>query len=218
MRVSAVFADRAEAGQRVAAELEGWRGSGVVVVAMPRGGVPVGFEVARQLGAVLDVVIVKKLSAPGPSELSIGAAVGVVRPEIVLDEEVVRALGVSASWIRAETARRLEEIRADVARFRSGTPAVDIRGRPVLLVDDGIATGSSVRAAIRGLRQEWPRSISVAVPVAPTATLAALRPEVEELTCLEAATDFQTVGQYYEDFEPVSAAEVRHLLAENRGR
>jgi len=209
-----MFHDRAEAGRRLAERLQELRAENPIVLALPRGGVPVGYEVARALGAPLDVMIARKLGAPDQPELGVGAiAPGGVR---VLNEEAVRALGLSDAKIDAIAAKEEQEMARRLRRFRGDRPPPEIRGRTVILVDDGLATGVTARAAIRAIRKEGPRRIIFAVPVCASETADALAKEVDDLVCLEAPPSFGAVGLWYQNFEQTSDAEVLTLLERAR--
>ena len=206
------FRDRHEAGRRLADKLVAYaKRPDVLVLALPRGGVPVAFEVARDLGAPLDLFLVRKLGLPGHEELAMGAiASGGVR---VLNDEVVRMLNVPpevidlvGTWEQQELARR-EQL------YRGDRPAPDVRGRTVILVDDGLATGATMHAAIAALRRQQPARIVVAVPTAPPEMCEALRAEVDDVICAITPQPFQSVGLWYEDFSPTTDEEVRELLA-----
>lgn len=207
-----MFRDRKDAGQKLAARLRRYASENPVVLALPRGGVPVGYEVARVLNASLDVIVVRKLGAPEQPELAVGAVVDGDHPERVLNEDVVRLLNVSDDYLRREVAVKLEEIRQRQERYRGGHPPIDIAGRTVIVVDDGIATGASMRAALRGVRRARPKRLILAVPVAPPDTIEALRPEVDELICLSAPAFFGAVGEFYADFGQTTDVEVIQLL------
>lgn len=207
-----IFSDRQEAGQRLARQLLRLRADVPVVLALPRGGVPVAFEVARVLEAPLDVVLVRKIGAPGQPELAVGAVVDGERPEVVLNEDIVRALGVSREYIDREIARQSGENERRRALYCSGRVRVGLAGRVVIVVDDGIATGATVRAALRAIRRAEPRKLILAVPVAPPDTAADLRSEVDELVCLLRPEQFGSIGRFYADFDQVDDAEVVHLL------
>jgi len=211
-----MFADRRDAGRQLARTLLRYRSENPVVLALPRGGVPVGYEVASALGAPLDILVVRKLGAPGQAELGIGAIVDGERPEGVLNEEVVRLLDVPDEYLRQEIARQLQEIRRRQAAYRDGHEAVSVADRTAILVDDGLATGGSMRAAIRGVRRAGPRHVVLAVPVAPADTIASLRSEVDDVACLSTPELFGAVGNFYEDFSQTSDAEVVELLAAAR--
>ncbi|HWP35780.1 MAG TPA: phosphoribosyltransferase [Thermodesulfobacteriota bacterium] len=210
------FRDRREAGRELARRLLPYRDLDPVVLALPRGGVPVGYEVARALGAPLDIVVVRKLGAPGQPELAIGALVDGDDPQGVLNPDVVELLGVPAEYVRDEVARQLAEIRRREARYRGGRPRVPVGGRTAIVVDDGVATGATVRAALRGLRRAAPRRLVLALPVAPPDTARQLRAEVDDLICLRTPEPFIAVGRHYEDFSQPSDEEVVALLEEAR--
>lgn len=205
-----MFADRIEAGQRLARRLEYLRGEEPVVLGLPRGGVPVAAEVADALGAPLDVIVVRKLGVPYQPELGMGA-VGEdgIR---VINEEVVRMAGVTPEDI--DKVERLEraEVEARARRFRSGRTRVPLAGRTAILIDDGIATGSTMRAACQVTRAAGARRVVVAVPVAPAEAVRSFRNEADEMVCLQTPSMFYAVGQWYGDFTQVSDAEVTRLL------
>jgi putative phosphoribosyl transferase len=173
----------------------------------------VAAEVAHALDAPLDVVVVRKLHAPEQPELGLGAIVDGDHPETVLNERLIRVLGVSEAYLAGEIAAQLDEVRRRERRFRRGRPAEPLAGRTVIVVDDGIATGSTVRAALRGIRRARPARLVLAVPVAPPDTVAALRGEVDELVCLETPEDFAAVGRFYADFRQTTDGEVETILA-----
>lgn len=208
------FADRRDAGRRLAALLADERRHAPVVLALPRGGVPVGYEVARALEAPLDLFLVRKLGVPGQPELGMGAVtVGGTR---VLNEAIIEALGIRPSAI--ELVARAEE--AELARlhqrYRGSDPDADPRGRALILVDDGLATGITALAAVRALRQRGPRRIVLAVPVCAPETAAAMRPEVDALICVQSPADFLAVGSWYQRFDQTTDDEVVALLAQAR--
>lgn len=205
------FRNRQEAGRELALHLERYAGrADLLVLALPRGGVPVGFEVARALHAPLDVLIVRKLGVPGQEELAMGAlASGGVR---VVNEEVVRSLGISEAELDEAAAEELAELERRERLYRGDRPAPPVEGRTVILVDDGIATGSTMLAAIRALRARMPARVIVAVPTAPGSTCAQLRREVDDLVCLTTPEPFFAIGLYYEDFPQLHDDEVRELL------
>jgi predicted phosphoribosyltransferase len=183
----------------------------VIVLGLPRGGVPVAFEVAQRLGAPLDVFVVRKLGVPGFEELAAGAiASGGVR---VLNEDVVRALPNAEQAIESVTARETAELERREQKYRDGRPAPELRDRIVILVDDGLATGATMRAAVKALRHSGTAKIVVAVPVGPPDTCREVEHEADETVCLSTPEFFQAVGQYYEDFSQTTDEEVRELLA-----
>jgi putative phosphoribosyl transferase len=206
-----IFTNRTQAGQQLAGQLNKYANRhDVIVLGVPRGGVPVAFEVATALGAPLDVFVLRKLGVPGHEELGFGAiGSGGVR---VLDPELIQVLGLSPLDIELVTAAEKQELKRRECAYRGGRPPLDVTGWTVILVDDGIATGSSIRAAIRALRQMSPARLVVATPVAPASTCNRLRPEVDELVCVETPEPFYGVGQFYDDFSQVSDEEVKRLL------
>jgi len=205
------FRDRREAGQVLADRLTAYAGRpDVLVLALPRGGVPVAYEVARALGAPLDVFLVRKLGVPGQEELAMGAvATGGVR---VLNEQVVGALGIPPSVIEAVAAWQQQELVRRERLYRGDRPPPDVRGRTVILVDDGLATGSTMRAALAALRRQQPARLVVAVPTAAPETCDELRAEADDVVCATTPEPFDSVGLWYEDFSQTTDGEVRELL------
>jgi predicted phosphoribosyltransferase len=212
-----MFRDRREAGQLLATALSRYAGRpDVVVLALPRGGVPVAYEVAQALGAPLDVFVVRKLGVPGHEELAMGA---VATPGVrVLNEEVVRGLGIPARMIEAVAAREQAELARRERLYRGDRPAVDVHGRTVILVDDGLATGASIHAAIQALRQRQPARIVVAVPIAAPDRCEALKDQVDDVVCAVTPEPFHAVGLWYDDFSQTTDDEVRELLARSAER
>jgi putative phosphoribosyl transferase len=206
-----VFRDRTEAGRLLARELKAYENSkDVQVLGIPRGGVPVALEIALQLHAPLDVFIVRKLGVPGQEELGFGAiASGGVR---FLDDEIVKAVGISALEIESIAAMEEQELARRERAYRGGRPTLNVEGHTVILVDDGIATGSSMQVAINALRQLKPARIVVAVPVAPASTCQRLRPEVDDLICIHMPESFYAIGEFYEDFAQTSDQEVTEAI------
>ena len=206
-----LFRNRVEAGRQLAAKLMAYADRpDVLVLALPRGGVPVAYEVARALDAPLDVFLVRKLGLPGQEELAMGAiATGGVR---VLNEDVVRALDLPDEVIDEVTAREQQELKRRERMYRGDRPPPDVRGRTVILVDDGLATGSTMRAAVAALRQMQPACIIVAVPVGAPETCAELQDEADEVVCARAPEPFYAVGVWYGDFSQTTDEEVRDLL------
>jgi putative phosphoribosyl transferase len=205
------FRDRAEAGRRLAEKLVAYAGHpNVLVLALPRGGVPVAFEVAQALEAPLDVFLVRKLGVPGHEELAMGAiASGGVS---VLNEDVIQALNPPLRVIQAVAARELQELARRERAYRGERPALEVRGRTVILVDDGLATGSTMRAAVTALRRLGPARLIVAVPIAAPSACAELGLEADECICCITPDPFYAVGVWYEDFSQTTDAEVRDLL------
>jgi putative phosphoribosyl transferase len=208
------FRDREDAGRRLAARLARYREERPVVFALPRGGVPVGFEISRALGAPLDVFVSRKLGAPGQPEFGIGAvAPGGVR---VLNADVVERLGIPEDYLEAITRRETAEVERRLAHFRGDRPEPEVAGRTVILVDDGLATGVTARAAVEAMKRLGPRRLVLAAPVCAAQTAELLGPEVDELVCLEAPPDLGAIGFWYGDFSQTSDEEVIELLERSR--
>jgi len=206
-----IFRDREQAGRKLAEQLRVYANrKDVIVLGIPRGGVPVAFEVAKALDAPLDIFLSRKLGVPGQEELAFGAiATGDTR---VLDREIIEAVGISEEQIDQVTARAKKELERRENLYRGARPPLKLEGLTVLLVDDGIATGSSMRAAIHALRQMKPARVVVAVPVAPLSTCNRLKREVDDLVCVYAPKDFYAIGQFYENFSQMADEEVTELL------
>ena len=206
-----IFHDRAEAGRVLAADLAGYAGrSDLIVLALPRGGVPVGYEVARALGAPLDVFLVRKLGLPGHEELAMGAiASGGIR---LINEDVVHAYNVSEQDIESVTAAEQNELERRERMYRDGRPLPPLEDRTVILVDDGLATGATMHVAVLALREKFPARIVVAVPVAAAETCDEFRTIVDDILCAETPAPFYAVGLWYEDFSQTTDEEVHDLL------
>jgi putative phosphoribosyl transferase len=209
-----IFRDRTDAGRRLANKLDAYaKWKDLLVLGIPRGGVPVAFEVAAGLEAPLDVFVVRKLGVPGQEELAFGAiASGGIR---VLDQQIVEAVGISGPQVEQIAAREEQELERRERLYRGGHPPLMVEGKTVILVDDGIATGASTRAAIAALRRLKPGRIVLATPVAPASTSRRLRAEVDDLICLEMPQSFYAIGEFYEDFSQVSDLEVTNMLRLN---
>ena len=207
------FEDRFEAGQFLARRLSHYRDQpDVIVLALPRGGVPVAFEVARALAAPLEVFLVRKLGLPGQRELAMGAiAEGDVQ---VLHDELIEQLQIPAGVIERVAQLEREELKRQQTLYREGRAPLEVAGRTVILVDDGLATGSTMRAAVAALRAQRPKRIVMAVPVGSDDTCEEFRHEVDEAICAARPEDFRSVGVWYRDFSPTSDREVQNLLAE----
>jgi putative phosphoribosyl transferase len=205
------FRDRSDAGVFLAGKLRTYKNRpDVIVLGLPRGGVPVAYEVARGLNAPLDIFIVRKLGVPGQEELAMGAiATGGVR---ALNDDVIQALGISENEIDAVTVREAEELKRREYLYRGGRPDPDVAGRTVIVVDDGLATGSSMRAAVAALRLQNPARIVVAVPVAAAETCRSLRQSADEVVCATTPEPFYSVGQWYSNFGQTTDEEVTELL------
>ena len=206
-----VFRDRLDAGRALARALAPYAGrQDVVVLALPRGGVPVGYEVAKALGVGLDVFVVRKLGVPGHEELAMGAiASGEVR---LVNHEVVDALGIPVNVIDRVAARERAELERRELLYRGSRPLAPLANKTVILVDDGLATGSTMRAAVTAVRHQHPAQIIVAVPVGAPSTCNELSKEADQVVCLRSPEPFVAVGMWYRDFTPTSDKEVRALL------
>ena len=205
------FADRRDAGRRLAAAVEGLDLADPVVLALPRGGVPVGYEVARRLHAPLDILLVRKIGAPGHEEYGIGAVIDGASPQIVIDEQAARAVGADQAYIEQEARRQLAEIERRRAAYCTGEP-VRLGGRNLILVDDGIATGGTVKVALKALASAGAASVTLAVPLAPESVLRDLRRMCNRIVCLAIPEPFYAVGAHYRDFSQTMDAEVVTLL------
>ena len=213
---SMLFHDRRDAGVHLAKALARFAPSHPLVLALPRGGVPVAFEVARALEADLDLLFVRKLGAPGYEELGIGAVVDGAEPQLVLNEEVVRQLGPTPEYIRTEMRKQLAEIDRRRRVYLGNNEPVPVAGRTVIVVDDGIATGGTIKAALKGMSKVHPARLILAVPVAPAEAIAGLREECDDIICLYEPYPFYAVGAHYVVFDQTSDAEVVKLLAAAR--
>ena len=212
MRFSSRFADRTEAGKELAKQLVARKLDDPVVLALPRGGVPVAVEIARALKAPLDLVLVRKIGVPFQRELAAAAVVDGGEPEVVVNDEVMTMAGVTQDYIGEQAKIELAEIERRRLVYLEGRPRIPLEGRNLILVDDGIATGASVRAAIAALLRKSPRRLILAVPVAPRETVALLRGKVDEVVCLEMPEPFYAIGLHYLDFHQVPDEEVVKLM------
>lgn len=205
-----LFRDRHDAGVRLASKINPVE-SHPVVLALPRGGVPVGYEVAQKLGAPLDVLVVRKLGVPGLEELAFGAiARGGVR---ILKDDIIRAAGIPKAQIDEIVKRELEELERREKEYRAGRPPVDVKKKRVYLVDDGLATGATMSAAVQAVRQLGADPVIVAVPVAPPETCRDLKNVADDVICMHTPQSFRSVGEWYEDFTQTTDEEVKELLA-----
>ena len=207
------FADRSEAGRRLAGKLSHLKDRRPVVLALPRGGVAVGFEIAQMLDAPLDIVLVRKIGMPWQPELALGAVTDGASPETFIDRDLAAALRVPESYIRDETARQLAEIERRRESYCAVRAAVEIAGRAAIVVDDGIATGATMRVALQAVRRRNPARLVLAVPVGPPETIEAFGKEADEVVCPETPPALGAIGLYYRDFHQMSDAEVIDLLA-----
>jgi putative phosphoribosyl transferase len=213
-----LFRDRRDAGRQLAAALGLYRDSHPLVLALPRGGVPVGFEVTKTLGAPLDVLLVRKIGAPGQEELGLGAIVDGHDPQLVLNEEIIRVVAPPPGYIEAEVRRQLAEIERRRQHYAGDRPPIPVDRRVVIVVDDGIATGGTVKAALRGVARLHPARLVLAVPVAPADTLRQLAADCDDIVCLAKPEPFYAVGPHYQDFRQTTDEEVARLLAEAQQR
>lgn len=211
--VSVLFDDRRDAGRRLAAAARGYAVEDPIVLALPRGGVPVAYEVAKALEAPMDLLFVRKIGAPGHPEYGIGAVVDGDNPQVVLND-IADQLGIPAAYVEQQKRRELEEIERRRRAYLGDREPLAVKGRTVMVVDDGIATGGTVRASLRAMRHAEARRLILAVPVAAGDTIASLRSEADEILCLETPDPFYAVGMHYRDFEQTSDEEVVRLLAQ----
>jgi len=214
MKLAKPFADRRAAGRALAKALTARNLAAPVILALPRGGVPVAAEIASALKAPLDIVLVRKIGVPFQRELAVAAVVDGAQPEVVVNEDVSQLAGVTPDYIDAGVMQELQEIERRRQVYLQGRVRVPLEGRTVVLVDDGIATGATVRAAVRALKRKALNALILAVPVAPLETIEALKSEVDEIFCLRTPEPFVAIGVHYADFHQVSDDEVVRLLAE----
>jgi putative phosphoribosyl transferase len=206
------FQDRSDAGRRLAKALASYKKRHPIVLALPRGGVPVAAEVAAALDAPLDLILVRKIGVPTQPELAMGAVVDGAAPIVVRNDEVIELSGTTSDEFEATCARELEEIERRRQLYLGDRARAEIAGQVVIVVDDGIATGATTRAALQAIRNRKPKELVLAVPVAPPDTIAQLRGEVDALICLETPELFGAIGYFYRDFRQVSDQEVMAIL------
>jgi putative phosphoribosyl transferase len=209
----ALFRDRVEAGKKLADALKEFKGKDVVILGIPRGGVVVANEVAKALGAPLDVVVTRKIEAPGEPEYALGAVTQ--EGDILMDRLAAESLGASQAYIDDQVRKKREEVKERMRRFRGDTPYPELRGKVVVIVDDGIATGSSVSAAVVSIKSRKPDAVVVAVPLAPADAVETLSRDGYRVVCLETPGPFLAIGEFYDDFEQVEDGEVKRILEEN---
>lgn len=211
-----IFRDRIDAGRQLAAKLQHLKERNPVVLALPRGGVPVGFEIAQALGAPLDLVLVRKIGVPWQPELALGAVTDGDDPSVFIDRDLSSELAIPEDYITEETELQIEELERRKRAYRAGRAPLDIAGRAAIVVDDGIATGATMRVALQATRRRNPSWLVLAAPVAAPDTIARLRPETDEVVCVETPAGLGSIGFYYRDFHQISDAEVTDILARAR--
>lgn len=211
-----IYENRSDAGKRLARELADYKSQDPLILALPRGGLPVAAEIAKALNAPLDVILVRKLGVPAEPELAMGAIIDGAEPYIVRNEDVLSFLHLSEEEFRRICERELAEIERRRALYLKDRPRADPKNRVVIVVDDGIATGATTRAALRAIRKRSPKKLVLAVPVAPTSTLAGLEGEADEIVCLQSHEPFYAIGFYYADFHQISDEEAIDILSKAR--
>jgi len=211
-----LFRNREEAGKKLAGALKEFMGKDVVVLGIPRGGVVVANEVAKALGAPLDVVVTRKIEAPGEPEYALGAVTQ--EGEVIMDRQAAESLGASPAYLDDQVRKKREEVKERMERLRGDKPYPRLEGKVVVIVDDGIATGSSVSAAVMSVKKRRPKEVIVAVPVAPADAVEMLAEEGARVVCLETPGPFLAIGEFYGDFDQVEDLEVKRILDENSAR
>jgi len=210
------FEDRVEAGRKLAKALQGFRGKDVVVLGIPRGGVVVANEVAKALKAPLDIIVTRKIEAPGEPEYGLGAVTQ--EGDVIMDRQAAESLGASREYLDSQVRQKREEVKERMRRFRGEAPYPVLDGKTVIIVDDGIATGSSVEAAVMSVKMRHPKEIVVAVPVAPRDAVDTLSEEGNHVVCLETPSVFFAIGEFYSRFDQVEDGEVKRLLDDSWSR
>ena len=205
-----IFRDRKDSGTRLAQELKELKGKNAIVLAIPRGGVPVAMEVAKYLGCEMDLIITRKVGAPGNPEFAIGSVTQ--DGELITDREFATSYGVGERYLAEESKRQTDIIKERLRRFRGDRPYPSLKDRIVVVVDDGIATGYTIRAAVQSIRRKNPAKLILAVPVAPQETIEELSKEVDQVVCLSTPEIFYAIGEFYENFEQVEDEEVVRML------
>lgn len=209
-----MFDDRNDAGRQLAEKLRHLQDQNPIVLALPRGGVPVGFEIARALAAPLDLLLVRKIGVPWQPELALGAVANGAQPETFIDKELEAALDISDDYVKRETARQLEEVERRRRVYCGGRAPLDIAGHTAIVVDDGIATGATMRVALQASRRRNPARLVLATPVAAAETIEKLRPLADDVVCVEIPSWLGAIGFFYADFHQMSDAEVTAIVAE----
>jgi putative phosphoribosyl transferase len=210
----AYFADRVDAGKRLASELDSFAGKNAIILAIPRGGVVVGYEIAKALNLQLDVIIPHKIGAPNNPELAIGAMTE--DGTIVLDDNLVSFLGVPKDYIKEESEKQKNEIKRRLKIYRENAPYPNLKGKDIIIVDDGIATGSTMKAALASVKKKGAKTVNIAVPVGPPSTIKELKKQADKVICPYTPEYFQAIGQFYVDFNQTTDEEVIELLKESR--
>ncbi len=211
-----IFRNREEAGKKLAEAVKQFKGLDVVVLGIPRGGVVVANEVAKALGATLDIVVTRKIEAPGEPEYALGAVTQ--EGDVIMDRQAAESLGASQAYLDDQVRKKREEVRDRMQRLRGGAPYPRLEGKVVMIVDDGIATGSSVGAAVMSVKKRNPKEVVVAVPVAPADAVETLSGEGVKVVCLETPGPFLAIGEFYGDFDQVEDMEVKRILEESSAR
>ena len=211
-----LFHDRVDAGRRLAAALAEFKGEELVILGIPRGGVVVASEVAKALGAPLDIVVTRKIEAPGEPEYALGAVTQ--EGEVIMDRQAAESLGATKEYLDAQVMKKRAEVNERMRKFRGDAPYLDLEGKVVVIVDDGIATGRSVAAAVMSVKKRRPKKIVVAVPVAPKDAVETLTGDGTRVVCLETPGPFLAIGEFYGVFDQVDDKEVKQILDRNRSR
>jgi len=209
-----LFRDRVEAGKKLAAALTEFKGRDLVVLAIPRGGVVVAAEVAKALGAPLDIVVTRKIEAPGEPEYALGAVTQ--EGDVIMDRQAAESLGASKEYLDSQVKKKREEVIERMRKFRGDVPYPDLKGKVVVIIDDGIATGSSVEAAVMSVKKREPKEVMVAVPVAPKDAVETLTGDGYRVVCLETPAPFLAIGEFYGVFDQIDDEEVKLILDKSR--
>jgi len=207
-----IFEDRTEAGKLLAEKLEKFRDEHPVILALPRGGLPIGYEISKALAAPLDIILVRKIGAPGSPELAIGAVVDGDEPELVLNERVVAIYNFPDEYLEEQKQKQLKEIERRRKLYLAGRSPINVEGKTAIIVDDGIATGSTALAAVHALKRKNPKRVVIAVPVAPADTMQKFEQEADEVICLHAPTQFFAIGAFYDNFDQLTDEDVINIL------